>query len=161
MSVIIMMLQVYLQRMPELAGKTFGELICHLPQATAYGLVQSRSRRCLLNPPAETVIDRRDEIVVIRSTDLSKADIQPLAEPVHVDMGASPGCALLYMYCPCRPAVQYSCLAHRKAPDTQGRHTPPPLHAAAIPHRHVSATTPACPHRTPTCRDVHHYRGQV
>ena len=82
------MLQVYLQRMPELAGKTFGELVFHLPQATAYGLVQSRSRRCLLNPPAETLIDKRDEIVMIRSTDLSKADMQPLAEPTYVDMGA-------------------------------------------------------------------------
>ena len=139
-----MMVQVYLQRMPELAGKTFGELICHLPQATAYGLVQSRSRRCLLNPPAETVIDKRDEIVMIRSTDLSKADIQPLAEPVRVDMGASPGFALLYLYCTHRPR----CLMHRQTPDVQGRHTPPPLHAATSPHRDVSATTPACPNRT-------------
>ena len=87
------MLQVYLQRMPELAGKTFGELVFHLPQATAYGLVQSRSRRCLLNPPAETLIDKRDEIVMIRSTDLSKADMQPLAEPTFVDMGAFAGIA--------------------------------------------------------------------
>ena len=89
-----MMVQVYLQRMPELAGKTFGELVFHLPQATAYGLVQSRSRRCLLNPPAETVIDKRDEIVMIRSTDLSKADMQPLAEPTHVDMGTFASTAL-------------------------------------------------------------------
>lgn len=83
------MVQVYLQRMPVLAGKTFGELVFHLPQATAYGLVQFKSRRCLLNPPAETVIDKLDEIVMIRSTDLSKAEMQPLAEPAHVDMGAS------------------------------------------------------------------------
>lgn len=81
------MLQVYLQRMPELAGKTFGELVLHLPQATAYGLVQSRSRRCLLNPPADTLIDRLDEIVMIRATDLSEAEMQPLAEPADMDIG--------------------------------------------------------------------------
>lgn len=118
MSINAMMVQVYLQRMPELAGRTFGELIFHLPQATAYGLVQSRSRRCLLNPPAETVIDKRDEIVMIRSTDLSKADLQPLAEPVYVDMGAPPHCAPQYTYCTFKP----HCLMPRQAPDTQGRH---------------------------------------
>jgi len=79
--------QVYLQRMPALAGKTFGELVFHLPQATAYGLVQTRSRRCLLNPPAETVIDKLDEIVMIRATDLSEAELQPLSEPADVDIG--------------------------------------------------------------------------
>ena len=82
--------QVYLQRMPSMAGKTFGELVFHLPQATAYGLVQSRSRRCLLNPPAETPIDALDEIVMIRATDLSEADMLPLPEPVPMDLGARP-----------------------------------------------------------------------
>ena len=77
--------------MPSMAGKTFGKLAFHLPQATAYGLVQSRSRRCLLNPPAETLIDPRDEIVMIRATDLSEADMLPLPEPVPMDLGARPG----------------------------------------------------------------------
>ncbi len=97
--------QVYLQRMPALAGKTFGELVFHLPQATAYGLVQTRSRRCLLNPPAETVIDKLDEIVMIRATDLSEADLQPLSEPADVDIGEPPAVA---MRRPARPHILYT-----------------------------------------------------
>ena len=87
-----MVFQVYLQRIPALAGKTFGELVFYLPQATAYGLVQSRSRRCLLNPPADTVIDQLDEIVMIRATDLSTAEMQPLDEPAEVDLGEQSSC---------------------------------------------------------------------
>ena len=109
------MVQVYLQRMPELAGRTFGELIFHLPQATAYGLVQFRSRRCLLNPPAETVLDKLDEVVMIRSTDLSKAEMQPLAEPAYVDMGASASSSSVcnaYMVLSCTGKHQVDMLAH-------------------------------------------------
>ena len=115
------MVQVYLQRMPALAGKSYGELMFHLPQATAYGLVQSRSRRCLLNPPAETIIDKLDEIVMIRATDLSEAEMQPLAEPVNVDMGASASVASAH---PARLALLRTPDVHGQASGLQCRQHP-------------------------------------
>ena len=80
--------QVYLQRLPQLVGKTFGELQFHLPWATVYGLVQYATRRCVLNPPPDTRVENLDELIVIRATDLREHEIVPLAEPVHVDPGA-------------------------------------------------------------------------
>jgi hypothetical protein len=47
---------VYLQRVPQLVGRTFGTLAFHLPMATVYGIVQFASRRCLLLPPLDTVL---------------------------------------------------------------------------------------------------------
>lgn len=49
-------LQVYLQRVPQLVGRTFGELAFYLPMATVYGIMQFSSRRCCLLPPPDTVI---------------------------------------------------------------------------------------------------------
>ena len=48
--------QVYLQRVPQLVGKRFGEIAFHLPMATVYGIVQFATRRCLLLPPLDTVL---------------------------------------------------------------------------------------------------------
>ena len=48
--------QVYLQRVPQLVGRTFGELAFHLPMATVYGVMQFATRRCCLNPPLDTLI---------------------------------------------------------------------------------------------------------
>ncbi|CAL8468748.1 g8288 [Coccomyxa elongata] len=79
--------QVYLQRLPQLVGKTFGELQFYLPWATVYGLVQYATRRCVLNPPPDTRVENLDELIVIRATDLREHDVVPLAEPVRVDPG--------------------------------------------------------------------------
>ncbi|BDA43260.1 probable ion channel POLLUX at N-terminal half [Coccomyxa sp. Obi] len=79
--------QVYLQRLPELVGKTFGELQFYLPWATVYGLVQYATRRCVLNPPADTRVENLDELILIRATDLREHEIVPLPEPVRVDPG--------------------------------------------------------------------------
>ena len=51
--------QVYLQRVPQLSGRTFSELAFYLPMATVYGIVQFASRRCLLLPPLDTVLQVR------------------------------------------------------------------------------------------------------
>lgn len=80
--------QVYLQRLPQLVGKTFGELQFYLPWATVYGLVQYATRRCVLNPPPDTRVETLDELIVIRATDLREHEVLPLPEPVHVDPGA-------------------------------------------------------------------------
>jgi len=76
--------------MPELVGRTFGELAFYLPNATVYGLVQYTTRRCVLNPPPDTVVRDFDEVILIRATELREDQVQPLPEPVHVDAGATP-----------------------------------------------------------------------
>ena len=85
-----MRVQVYLQRVPQLVGRTFGELAFYLPMATVYGIMQFASRRCFLNPPLDTVIQERDELILIRAVDLREEQVQPLLEPVQVANGAAP-----------------------------------------------------------------------
>ncbi len=80
----------YLQRLPQLVGKTFGELQFYLPRATVYGLVQHATRRCVLNPPPGTSVADLDEIILIRSTDLREDQVLPLPQPVAVDPGVPP-----------------------------------------------------------------------
>ena len=83
-------MQVYLQRVPQLVGRTFGELAFYLPMATVYGIMQFSRRRCYLLPPPDTVIQERDELVMIRAVDLREDQVQPLPEPVQVANGACP-----------------------------------------------------------------------
>ena len=53
-----------------------------------YGLVQPAQRRCMVLPPADTVIAEDDEVVLTRPVTLPASECQPLATPVSIDLGA-------------------------------------------------------------------------
>ena len=92
-------MQAYLHTFPELAGTPFGQLQFYFPDATIYGVIRKQPRRCILNPSHSLPLAADDEIITIRPTALSRADFQPLREPVAVSLGTLPksrmdaGCA--------------------------------------------------------------------
>ena len=75
--------------MPQLAGKTFGELAGYFPDAVVFGILQQASQHCCINPPRSMVLQLDDEIIFIRPTNLTGPSFTPLHHPVHLDTGES------------------------------------------------------------------------
>lgn len=55
--------EIYMEKAPVLAGKTFAEIPCYYRNAAVMGL--KRSGKTLLNPSGETIIGKEDEIILI------------------------------------------------------------------------------------------------
>ena len=79
--------QVHLQPMPQLAGKSFGELAGFFPDAVVFGILQHSPQQCCINPPHSMVLQPRDEVIFIRPTHLTGPLFQPLTHPVEMDAG--------------------------------------------------------------------------
>ena len=81
------MWQVHLQPMPQLSGKTFGELAGYFPDAVVFGILQQAPQQCCINPPRSMVLQPEDEVIFVRPTSLTGDRFQPLHQPVHLDTG--------------------------------------------------------------------------
>jgi voltage-gated potassium channel Kch len=77
--------EVYFTREPRLAGLTFGEALSSYEACSVIGL-RTEDGRILLNPPAETDISSRDEIVLIAEDD-SMIELSEGPSP-EIDAGA-------------------------------------------------------------------------
>jgi Trk K+ transport system NAD-binding subunit len=74
--------------LPELAGRTFGEVLHAFPASSPVGLGR-RDGTLMLNPPSETVLGDGDRVIAISRQDAFRADAAPdidesaIAAPVH------------------------------------------------------------------------------
>jgi len=60
--------EIYFHREPRLAGKTFGDVLCHFEDSTVIGLRQADGVTSL-NPPMDTVLDETTSVIAIAEDD--------------------------------------------------------------------------------------------
>lgn len=72
----------YVQQFPQVVGTQFGDLARMFPDAIVLGVVHSNNRKATMNPKADYVVIQGDELILIRPTDKSGPQYQPLMEPI-------------------------------------------------------------------------------
>ncbi|KAK9908516.1 hypothetical protein WJX75_009020 [Coccomyxa subellipsoidea] len=79
--------QVFLEKLPPLVGVPFGDLALRFADGTVLGLLNRRSGKCDIAPPADTLVGPHDDLVMMRPTGLAPGMYQPLAAPLAVSIG--------------------------------------------------------------------------
>ncbi|DBA72591.1 TPA: hypothetical protein ACH3X2_010343 [Trebouxia sp. C0005] len=79
--------QGYIESVPQLQGKTFAELPYYFPDGSVFGLVNSVRNRCLINPTSDTVVEKGDQLIMMRPTCIASNGYRALPKPVKVDPG--------------------------------------------------------------------------
>ena len=105
-----------------LQGKRFDEIPYYFPDGSVFGLVNSAAQRCLLNPPADTCVQKGDALIMMRPTSIASDAYKPLPRPIAV----SPGEVV--------PAAAAHCLLHAGQP----HHGQQRLSKPACPEAHLS-----------------------
>eukprot|EP00891_Asterochloris_glomerata_P004631 jgi/Astpho2/4631/Aster-x0209 len=79
--------QGYLEYFPMLEGKRFDEIPYYFPDGSVFGLVNNAAQRCLLNPPADTRVQKGDALIMMRPTSIASEAYRPLPRPIAVTPG--------------------------------------------------------------------------
>ncbi len=68
-------------------GKRFDEIPYYFPDGSVFGLVNNAAQRCLLNPPADTRVQKGDALIMMRPTSIASEAYRPLPRPIAVTPG--------------------------------------------------------------------------
>ncbi|KAL4421222.1 hypothetical protein ABPG75_010513 [Micractinium tetrahymenae] len=77
----------FIDRLPEVEGRAFGELFRYFPDAIVVGVANEKQRTHQLNPPPETAVGPDDEIITLRPESVPPGEYRVLAEAMPADLG--------------------------------------------------------------------------
>lgn len=79
--------------------------------------VNSARNRCLINPTSETIVEKGDQLIMMRPTCIASHAYKPLKQPVKVDRGKQLSTSTRGLSCTqnllsANPLLPNSCLVH-------------------------------------------------